>query len=59
VTFNRPRLYEEVSKEIERGEISTYNQIKRAELSMQDKWEVDEDTGEVTVYDEYGVKIVY
>ena len=59
VTFNRPRLYEEVSKEIERGEISTYNQIKRAELSMQDKCEVDEDTGEVTVYDEYGVKIVY
>jgi hypothetical protein len=33
--------------------------IKRAEFTMQDKWEIDEDTKEITVYDEYGVKVVY
>ena len=32
--------------------------IKRAEI-QQDKWEIDEDNKDVTVYDEYGVKIIY
>jgi hypothetical protein len=59
VTFNRPRLYEELSKELERGELSTHTLLKRAENQMQDKWEIDEDTKEITVYDEFGVKVVY
>jgi hypothetical protein len=58
VTFNRPRLYEEVSKELERGDLSTYSLVKRAE-GQQDKWEVDEDSKEVTVYNEFGVKVIY
>ena len=31
VTFNRPRLYEEVSRELERGDLSAYSLVKRAE----------------------------
>ena len=59
VTFNRPRLYEELSKELERSHsLSTHTLLKRAE-NQQDKWEIDEDAKDVTVYDEFGVKVIY
>ncbi len=58
VTFQRPRLYEEYSDQADRGEIFQESLIRRHD-GKQDRWDIDEDHNDVTITDDYGVKIMY
>ena len=58
MTFERKRLYEKISDEYDKGTLTSRQMLKRVH-GMQDKWEVDEDSQDVTVEDEFGVKVIY
>ncbi len=60
VSFGRPRLYEEISDQIDKGEFETNgNKEARKFQGRRDKFEIDESNQDVIIYDEYGIKVIY